>query len=134
MADPKKAVQKKESQVIDKTERTRSGKLFVPATDIIETDNEILLTADMPGVDEKYIHVTLENNQLTIEGTVTEQSHGEHRLVYSEYEQGDFYRVFTINDMIDREKIRANYKDGVLQLTLPKAEKSKTRQITVHAE
>jgi HSP20 family protein len=134
MADTKKAVQKQESQTIDKTERTRSGRVFVPATDIIETENEILLMADMPGVDEKCINITLENNQLTIEGSVTKQNPVEHQLVYTEYERGDFYRAFTLNDMIDREKIKANYKNGVLQLTLPKAEKRKPQQIAVHAE
>jgi HSP20 family protein len=134
MADTKKAVQKQESQTVDKTERTRSGKVFVPATDIIETENEILLMADMPGVNENCINITLENNQLTIEGSVTENNPKEHQLVYIEYEQGDFYRAFTLNDMIDREKIKANYQDGVLQLTLPKAQKSRSRQIAVQAE
>ena len=131
MADTKKAIQKQESQTIDKTERTRSAKVFVPATDIIETENEILLMADMPGVDEKCINVTLENKQLTIEGSVAGYTHEGHRLVYSEYERGDFYRAFTINDMIDREKIKANYKDGVLVVTLPRKEEAKPKEIKV---
>ena len=128
-----KSMQKQESQSIDKLERTRSSRLYVPATDIIEKDNAILLLSDMPGCDEKSINITLENNQLTIEGRVDFKTPDEYQLIHSEYGTGDYYRSFVLNDMVDREKIEAHYKNGVLRLTLPKSEKTKARQIAVTA-
>ena len=132
MADTK--VQKKEMAEVEQAERTRAGKTFIPATDIIETDNQILLYADMPGVDKNSIKVTLENNVLTIEGQVKREQPKDMTVVYSEYEVGDYYRSFTLGDAIDRSKIEANYKDGVLKLTLPKAEEAKARTIEVSFE
>jgi len=134
MAEIKKSVQKQESKAIDKAERTRSGRVFIPATDIIETENEILLLTDMPGVNEKSINITLENNQLTIEGSSETQTLNDYNLIYSEYHTGDYYRSFLLNDTIDRDQIEAKYKNGVLQLSLPKSEKSKARQIEVKLE
>ena len=132
MADTK--VQKKEMVDIEKAERTRSGKTFIPATDIIETEGQILVFADMPGVDKNSIKVTLENNVLTIEGQVKQDAPKDMTVIYSEYETGDYYRSFTLGDAIDRSKIAAKYKDGVLQLTLPKAEEAKSRTIDVAFE
>ena len=131
MAREETRIQKKESENIETVERTRSGKTFVPATDIYETENEIVLLADMPGVDQKSIDVTLENNQLTIQGCVPQIDIKDHALTYAEYDVGDYYRVFTISDTIDRNKIGAEYKDGVLRLKLPKAEEAKARKINV---
>ena len=127
------SIQKQESQSVDKPERTRSSRFFVPATDIIEKENAILLLSDMPGCDEKSINITLENNQLIIEGQVQFEGPKEYQLIHSEYATGDYYRSFVLNDMIDRDKIEAQYKNGVLHLTLPKSEKSKARQIAIKA-
>jgi len=132
MADTK--VQKKERAEVERAERTRSGKTFIPATDIIETEDKILLIADMPGVDEKSISVTLENNVLTIERQKKHNQPENMSLAYSEYETGDYYRSFTLGDAIDRAKIEAKYKDGVLRLSLPKAEEAKSRKIEVTFE
>ena len=126
-----KALQKKEADSLEKTERTRSGKTFIPPTDIIETNDAMILIADMPGVDEKNIDITLENNQLTIQGNVEVNYPENYHPLYSEYEVGDYYRSFSLSDSIDDDKIVANYKNGVLRLTLPKAEKVKPRQISV---
>jgi HSP20 family molecular chaperone IbpA len=124
-------LQKKEADSLEKAERTRSGKTFIPPTDIIETKDAMILIADMPGVDEKNIDITLENNQLTIQGNVEVNYPENYHPLYSEYEVGDYYRSFSLSDSIDDEKIVANYKNGVLRLTLPKAEKVKPRQIAV---
>ena len=131
MAETQKAVEKKETNGLQKAERTRSGRVFSPATDIIETANEIVLLADMPGVEKDSIDVTLENNQLTIQGFVRQQQFDDHKLLYSEYDIGDYYRSFTLNDTIDQQSIEANYKNGVLLLKLPKAEKARARQIEI---
>ncbi|MBN2416090.1 Hsp20/alpha crystallin family protein [bacterium] len=130
----KKSIQKQESQAIEQSERIRSGKVFLPATDIIETDNEIIIRADMPGVNEKAIDITLDNKVLTIQGCVDQDTPGDYQLAYSEYETGDYLRKFTLSDAIEQEKINARYKEGVLEVTLPKAEKMKARQITVTSE
>lgn len=132
MADNKTTLQKQESQAIHEPERTRSGKAFVPATDIIETDEAIILLSDMPGVHEKAVDITLENNLLTIQGCVNQEQSKDRQLVYSEYEVGDYYRSFTLSDTVDRDGITAELKNGVLKLTLLKAEKAKARQIKVN--
>ncbi len=134
MSNIKTSVQKKESENVNKTERTRSGKVFTPATDIVETPDHITLSVDMPGVDEKNIHITLENNVLTIRGDVIQDSPDNYNLLYSEYDNGDYYRSFTLSNKIDRDKIEAKYKNGVLRLYLPKAEELKPRQIKIKTE
>ena len=125
---------KKEAEVQEGVERTRAGRVFTPATDIIERKDDIVVIADIPGVDENSLDVTLEKNVLTIYGKADTGTPGNHRLVASEYGIGDYQRVFTVSDEIDREKIQASVKNGVLRLTLPKAETMKTRKIAVKAE
>lgn len=129
MADT--SLQKKESADVERIERTRSGRTFIPATDILENDNEIVLKADMPGADEKSIDITLESGQLTITGCVGPEQIPDMESVYAEYETGDYYRAFTLSDTIDQGKIQAKFRDGVLTLTLPKAEQAKSRKIEV---
>jgi HSP20 family protein len=87
----------------------------------------------MPGVNEENIDITLENNILTITGNTTLESPAEYSLAFAEFEPGDYERSFRITDRINREGIQANYKDGVLRLTLPKAEEAKLRKISVTA-
>jgi len=124
-------IQKRECSETDSVERTRSRKSFVPAVDIYETTDSIIMTADMPGVSKKSVDITLEKNILTIQGIVDDSSPKGYDLKYMEYEIGDFQRSFTISDEIDREKIRANVDNGVLTLTLPKSEKVKTKRIPI---
>ena len=109
-------------------------KTYAPAVDIYETANNILVIADMPGVDEKSIDVTLEKNLLTIHGMVDSTTHDDLELAFSEYGVGDYQRAFSITDEIDRNNIKATVKDGVLKLVLPKSERLKTRKIEVTSE
>jgi HSP20 family molecular chaperone IbpA len=102
------------------TERIRNVKTFVPRVDIYETKEALFLIADMPGVDDKTVDVELEKNILTISGRVEDGKLKDHTLVFSEYEVGDYERSFTLSDEIDREKIKATVKQGVLRLELPK--------------
>lgn len=131
MTDTKKDIQKKEAELEKGVERTREQRVYTPRVDIIEKKEYILLVADMPGVDEKSVDVTIEKDLLTIHGSVEPETHKNHRLAISEYGTGDYERTFTISDEIDREHIQASVKDGVLRLTLPKAEAAKTRHIPV---
>ncbi len=114
-------------------ERIRNVRTFVPRVDIYEAKDALFLIADMPGVDEKSVAVELEKNILTINGRVNIDETPVKSLVYSEYETGDYERTFTLSDEIDREKIHATVKNGVLRLELPKAEKIKPKKITVKA-
>ena len=115
------------------TERTRPGKVFVPRVDIRETKEAMVLVADMPGVDEKSVDITLEKNILTITGSVKPPLFKDHNIVHAEYDVGDFERAFTISDEIDRESIAATVKNGVLKVTLHKAEKVKAKKIAITA-
>ena len=134
MESTTKDVQKKEAEVKDGVERTRSKKLYTPPVDITEEKDSLFLIADMPGVDEHSVDITLEKNVLTIYGRVEPDVPDNHRLVSAEYGIGDYQRTFTLSDEIDREKIQASVKNGVLRLTLPKAEAAKTRKMPVNAE
>lgn len=129
-----KEVKKKEAEVTEGVERTRAKKLYTPPVDIIIGEDNLFLIADMPGVDENSVDITLEKNVLTIYGTVEPEIPEKHRLVSAEYGIGDYQRTFTLSDEIDRERIHATVKNGVMRLTLPKAEAVKTRKIPVKAE
>jgi HSP20 family protein len=106
-------------------------KVFVPQVDIVESEDRILLVADLPGVDQEGIEVTLEKNVLTLRGAVKPQAPEGYSLGYSEYSVGNFERAFTVSNDIDRQAIEAVIKDGVLKLTLPKAKHAVTQKITV---
>jgi HSP20 family protein len=122
---------KQELQTQGGSERTRSGRAYLPAADIYETNNAVVLVLDMPGVDEGTVDVTLEKNVLTIYGRVEPQLPVAHTLAYREYGIGDYQRSFTISNQIDWEKIEGTVKNGVLRLTLPKAGPAKAKQINI---
>jgi HSP20 family molecular chaperone IbpA len=126
-----KDLQKTENKAA--TERIRNVKTFMPRVDIYQTKEALFLVADMPGIDEKTVDVELEKNILTISGRVENGNVKDHSLVFSEYEIGDYERTFTLSDEIDRDKIKATVKQGVLRLELPKAEKLKPKKIKINA-
>jgi HSP20 family molecular chaperone IbpA len=112
-------------------ERTREQKAFVPYADIYETGDEIVVVADMPGVSEETVEITLEQDVLTINGYVKTAPPEGYSLAYAEYDVGDFVRSFRVSNEIDRDGIQATLKDGVLRLHLPKAGPAKTKKIAV---
>jgi HSP20 family molecular chaperone IbpA len=117
--------------VQEETERTRECRCFVPRTDIYEAGDEIILTLDMPGINENAIEITLEKNLLNVKGYAQMDDPDEYALTFAEYEFGDYERSFRISDAIAKDKIEALFKNGVLRLTLPKAEQAKARKIAV---
>lgn len=123
----------KEEITTNGAERTRSRKAYVPRADIFETDNEIIVLADMPGVDENSVDITLEKNVLSINGLVEPAPPYNYSLAYAEYEVGDYFRRFTLSDEVDQENIQATVKNGVLRLHLPKAGPAQARKIAVKA-
>jgi HSP20 family protein len=113
-------------------ESTRNVPVYIPAVDIYESENEIVLLADMPGVAPGDVDVDLRDNQLTLLGKVSLEEKQE-RVLLQEYGVGDFYRQFTLSSRIDQGMIEASMKDGVLTLTLPKAEVAKPKKVVVKA-
>jgi len=127
------ALTKREQQTPASTERARETPVFVPRVDIRESDAEVVLVADLPGVDESSVSIDLEGSELTLRGSFMPKTPEGFSLTYQEYQSGDYERVFTLGDTIDRNGIRAVVKDGVLRLTLPKARESQPRRIAVKA-
>ncbi|PZR80054.1 MAG: heat-shock protein Hsp20 [Stutzerimonas stutzeri] len=114
---------------LDGSERTRSRQVLVPRADIYETQDQVVLLIDMPGVASDGVDITLEKRTLAIRGYATDQLRENYRQIYAEYGAGDYERVFTLSEDIDREGIEASQKDGVLRLVLPKAAPAKARKI-----
>ncbi len=122
---------KQESAAPEGTERTYARKVYVPQVDILETEQALLLVAEMPGVDEGGVDITVEKNILTIRGRVEASIPAGFRPAYSEYQVGDYERVFSLSDEVDKDRIKATIRNGVLKLVLPKAEAVKARKIAV---
>ena len=128
-------VQDAEKQEIDETEgeRTRDRKAFIPRADIYEDGDNIFIVADVPGVDENSVEITLEKSVLSIDGYVEHQAPEGYALAYAEYETGDYQRSFKLSNQVDLNKIEATVKDGVLRLLLPKVGPAQTKKIAVTA-
>ena len=118
---------------VDELERTRSRRSFIPRADIYETDREIVVLTDIPGANEKTVDVTLEKNVLTISANIEPLVYQGLDLAYAEYEEGDYQRSFRLSADIDRDKIDAIVKDGVLKIHLFKSEAAKTRKIAIRS-
>jgi HSP20 family molecular chaperone IbpA len=118
-------------EVVSGAERTRARKAYIPRVDIFETENNIVVVSDMPGVDENSIDITLEKGVLTINGWVEPTQPDNYSLAYAEYEVGDYQRSFTLSNEVDQDNIQATVKDGVLRLQLPKIGPAKAKKIAV---
>ncbi len=133
MADMELQVREKRELQSD-AEQTRPGVVFTPAVDIFESEEEIVLLADMPGVASDKVTIDLQNDELRITGEVESQGSENETYLLREYETGRYHRHFSLSDRIDQERINATMKDGVLRLLLPKAHKAKARRIEVNSE
>ncbi|MFA6110430.1 MAG: Hsp20/alpha crystallin family protein [Candidatus Latescibacterota bacterium] len=133
MAAQNEQLQPQGPQVIERPERTRARSIFSPRADVYETSDAIVVVADMPGVDENGVNLTLEKNVLTIRGDVATPQRDGQRLTYTEWEDGDYERSFVLSEGVDRDGIGATVKNGVLRLTLPKAREAMARKIPVKA-
>ena len=122
---------REKQEVATPAEQTTPGLVFAPAVDIFETEKEITLLADMPGVKADDLNIDLRDNTLTLTANIApvENSNEEELLV--EYETGRYYRQFTLGELINQESIDAKLNDGVLRLTLPKVEKATPKKIAV---
>jgi HSP20 family molecular chaperone IbpA len=127
-------IQKQDVETTTTIERTHPRRRFIPRADIFENDDAVFLTVDMPGVGETSVDLTLEKNILTIRGEIESILPDDYRLTYREYRVGDYVRTFALSDEVNRDQIEALMKNGVLRVTLPKAEEAKARKIEVRAE
>ncbi len=112
---------------------TTLGSRWAPATDIRETEDTYEVTAELPGLKKDDVHVTLENNVLTLSGErklKDEEETKDHHRVERRY--GAFFRSFTLPNKVDTDKVEATFEDGVLQLTIPKTEEVKPRRILIN--
>ena len=131
--EEKEMVRQEKKEVKKAGEEMRPGPVFIPAVDILENPNEIMILADMPGVDGKDVDIDLREDVLTIRGSVSPVEAEKEVSVYREYNWGDYFRQFTLTEVIDQEKISAKMDDGVLRLTLPKKERVKPKKIQISA-
>ncbi len=115
---------------VARVERTRGGVTYSPRFDIWETDDELVLYGDLPGVLSEDLDIQFENRELTIHGKVKPR-HENIDFLYGEYGIGDFYRSFTVGEAVDAAKISAELNNGVVIIHLPKSEEVKPRRIEV---
>jgi HSP20 family protein len=109
-----------------------SDRAWAPAVDIRETDDDVTLLVDLPGMKKEDVDVTLENNVLTVSGERKfdrEESNDNYHRIERSY--GSFTRSFTLNQNVHTDKVDANFKDGVLTISLPKEEQAKPRRISI---
>ena len=126
-----KAMEKREAKDM---ELTRDLPVFVPATDIYEKPDSVLVVCDMPGVDEKKVDITLEDDVLTLSGVQEAAEPEGLSPLYRGYDTGVYRRTFRLDTRVDRAGIKARLANGVLQVVLPKAEEAKPRKITVETD
>lgn len=133
MTDSKELQAREKQEVAAPAEHTKPGLVFTPAVDIFETEAQITLLADMPGVTSKNLNIDLRDDTLTLTGDIDPFEGPDEEDILIEYEVGKYFRQFTLSEVVDQEKIEANLSDGVLRLTLPKVAKAKPRKITIKA-
>jgi len=133
MTDSKEIKVREKQELTTPAEQTTPGVVFTPQVDIFETEKEITLLADIPGVKSEKLNIDLRDNILTMTGDIEPVEASDEEDVLIEYETGRFYRQFTLSEVIDQNKIDAKLGDGVLRLTLPNVEKATPRKIAIKA-
>jgi len=108
--------------------------VFTPPIDIFETEDGLVLRADLPGVTVDTLDLQVEDNKLTLFGRVKPEAPDEARLLHQEYAVGDYFRSFILSDDVDHERITAKLTNGVLEVVLPRAAKPEPRRIEVKSE
>ena len=124
---------REDSQSPAASEETRPVPVFSPPVDIYETEHELVLMADMPGLCKNNLEIRLDKDVLTLEGAMDDSFGSGETELLREYHTGRYLRRFTLSEAIDREGIRAKLKNGELKLVLPKAKEAKPRRIEVTA-
>lgn len=133
MTEQKKDLVTQEKKELEsKKEQTTPLKRYIPATDIVENENELLVFMDMPGVAKEDIAVNLEKNVLKIDGKIDMKGYSDLKPLYTEYNVGNYTRQFELSNKIDQSAIEAKMEDGVLSLVLPKVPEAQPRSIQIN--
>jgi HSP20 family protein len=130
MAPQELQVQQKR-EVDKKQESTIPARAFLPDTDIFETDQALTVVLEMPGVSRENVDVGVEDDILTIAGRIDFSKYKGLQPLYTEYNIGNYSRRFQISNKIEQGGIKAELKDGVMTVVLPKSERAKPRRISV---
>ncbi|MBM9547165.1 Hsp20/alpha crystallin family protein [Leptospira sp. 201903074] len=102
-------------------------KVYSPNVDVFETEAELLFRVEMPGVDQSSVEISIEKDQLILEGKFVPPSESRGQVRLAEYREGNYFRKFTIGKAIHSDKATAKMKNGILELTIPKMEPKKTK-------
>jgi HSP20 family molecular chaperone IbpA len=119
-------------EVDSKEEKTIPARLFMPSVDIFEDHNALTVVLEIPGVDKSHVDINVEAGVLNIDGRLDFSKYEGMQPVYTEYNIGHYRRSFSLPNKIDQNRIGAEMKDGVLTITLPKAEEAKPRKVAVN--
>ncbi len=128
---PQELQVQKKRELEGKEESTIPARTFVPTADIYEDRDSLKVILEMPGVEKGNVDVRVEEGVLLVEGRLDLTKYRGLQPLYTEYNIGNYARSFRLSNAIDQDKIGAELKDGVLSLTLPKAENAKPRTIQV---
>ncbi len=131
MASTQELQAQKKRELESKEETTIPARMFVPAADIFEGENDLTVILEMPGVEKSNVDIHVEDGVLNVEGRLDLIKYQGLQPLYTEYNIGHYSRSFRLSNKIDQTKIAAEMKDGVLSLKLPKVEEAKPRTIQV---
>jgi HSP20 family protein len=131
MASAQELQVQKKRELENREETTIPARIFLPAADIYEAENDLTVILEMPGVEKKNVDIRVEDGALIVEGRLDLTKYQGLQPVYTEYNIGHYARSFRLSGKIDQNKIAAEMKDGVLSLKLPKVEEAKSRTIQV---
>jgi HSP20 family protein len=135
---PNTAIEKRQQpetvNVPDRARPQQPAVWYTPLVDVAETNEAFVFQADLPGVKAGDVDVTCENGTLTIEAKVQPRQPADRNYTWREYGVGHFYRSFDIQTPVDADNIRAELKNGVLELYVPKAESARPKKVKVNAE
>jgi HSP20 family protein len=107
--------------------------MWNPAVDLYEQDDHFVIKAELPGVDKKDISIDLKDRVLTLSGERSHENEAKEENYYRrERSFGKFQRAFTLPAEVDSDKIKAEFKDGLLRIEVPKPEEQKPKQVTIH--
>ena len=125
-------LQVREKRELEKQqEATVPARVFVPTADIFEAEHALTVVLEMPGVAKENVDINVEANVLSIEGRLNFSSYEGMQPVYTEYNIGHYRRSFSLSNKVDQSQIGAEMKDGVLTVTLPKADEAKPRKVAI---
>lgn len=131
LSSPQELQVQKKREVAKKEETTIPARIFVPAADIYEAENDLTVILEMPGVEKSNVEVRVEDGMLSVAGRLDLAKYQGLQPLYTEYNIGHYARTFQLSNKIDQNKIAAEMKDGVLSLKLPKVEQAKPRTIQI---